>query len=277
VRTDEDGDLVPTTARMTPLHAAAGSGHVEIIRTLLAHPDGRGLIEARAPLGQTALFYAARTGSEAALKVLLEAGANVMARDRFGRTAFHWAASYGHADVLALLLAQPDARKCVDERFASGETPLLMAVRCNLWEVARVLLRSGADVRATDPDGFTVLHRSILPMCAALAPPPPLDVIQLLLEAGADVTREDGNGGLRVTWPCGSASSRSPQCSRARRRRCGRAARRPHRAAEWTRLREERTPASSRSRRELVCRISSLELAGPHWRLRGRGATRGVR
>jgi ankyrin repeat protein len=94
--------------------------------------------------------------------VLLEAGANVMARDRFGRTAFHWAASYGHADVLALLLAQPDARKCVDERFASGETPLLMAVRCNLWEVARVLLRSGADVRATSNlNGKMATHSSI--------------------------------------------------------------------------------------------------------------------
>ena len=51
-------------------------------------------------VGDTALMMAARTGKTDAIRVLLEAGANVNAKETWGgTTALMWAVSEGHADA----------------------------------------------------------------------------------------------------------------------------------------------------------------------------------
>ena len=58
----------------TPLHLAAGAGEADAIRLLLAHGGDADVREAR--WGQTALMYAAARGREAAVRALLEGGAD---------------------------------------------------------------------------------------------------------------------------------------------------------------------------------------------------------
>jgi ankyrin repeat protein len=57
------------------------------------------------PLGRRPLMLAARSGSVAAVRVLLERGADLNAKeDARGTTALMQAADQGHADVVAVLV-----------------------------------------------------------------------------------------------------------------------------------------------------------------------------
>lgn len=57
--------------------------------------------------GETILMTAARTGRVDALKIRLDRGADVGARERWcGETALMWAAAENHADAVKVLLAQ---------------------------------------------------------------------------------------------------------------------------------------------------------------------------
>ena len=57
--------------------------------------------------GQTVLMTAARTGNAAAVRVLLDHGAEVDAREtQLGETALMWAASENHAEVVSLLVSR---------------------------------------------------------------------------------------------------------------------------------------------------------------------------
>src|SRR5438270_707299 len=56
-----------------------------------------------------ALMAAARSGSEALVRLLLERGADRVRRDEQGRTAADWAAQQGRAQVAALLTPGPPA------------------------------------------------------------------------------------------------------------------------------------------------------------------------
>ena len=69
---------------------------------------------------------------------------------------------------------------------AVADTALHDAVRGGDAEQVRELLAAGADVNATDDDGYTPLHRAVL----YKAP----DIARLLIEAGADVNATDDDG-----------------------------------------------------------------------------------
>ena len=137
---------------------------------------------------------AARTGMPAALRVLLDRGARVDARDpEFQQTALMIAAREGHAAAVQLLLERKadakraDAqgthsrRSCLRARAPGcgsegvginrgglpdrgrrleakgGMTPLLYAARDGHTEVARLLVAAGADVELPDANGIRPL------------------------------------------------------------------------------------------------------------------------
>ena len=72
----------------TPLHYAATHGHVDIMNLLLEH---HAYIDAASPNGSTPLMMAALYGTPAAVKVLLEAGADPLLKNDQGLTAIDFA------------------------------------------------------------------------------------------------------------------------------------------------------------------------------------------
>ncbi|HEY0079637.1 MAG TPA: ankyrin repeat domain-containing protein [Pyrinomonadaceae bacterium] len=91
------------------------------------------------------LWEAARKGDAEAVKRLLDAGADVNAKFRYGATALFKAADGGHLEVVKVLLERgADAR--VKDTFY-GATALTWALMNNRFEVVRVLLdRNGEGV-----------------------------------------------------------------------------------------------------------------------------------
>lgn len=112
---DEDG--------YTPLHRAAYSGHVEVVRALLASGAS---VDPRTIDGWTPLHSACRWSHVAVASVLLQHGAELNAQTNGGLTPLHLAASYTSSSavdsthVLELLLSKRNLRPGL--RSSSGET-----------------------------------------------------------------------------------------------------------------------------------------------------------
>ena len=99
--------------------------------------------------GATLLHWAAEGGSAGVAVLLLDRGADLEARDRFGQTPLHWTTrgfSFRVAEVLLDRGADPNART------EDGETPLHVAALWHGPEAAAValLLDRDADVEARD-------------------------------------------------------------------------------------------------------------------------------
>jgi ankyrin repeat protein len=129
------------------------------------------------PDGTTALHWAVMWNIDEAVTLLLHAGANATARNRYGATPLSEAVTAGStAMVEALLKAGADAKTLTTE---DGETVLMTAARAGNSGVVRVLLERGADVNARERyKGQTAL------MWAAAERHP--EVVKLLLDGGAD-------------------------------------------------------------------------------------------
>ena len=129
-------------------------------------------------------IWAARTGNEAVVKLLLETGridANM--KDHSDWTPLSLAAYNGHVAVVKLL---SQTEKVDIELKSKGQTPLSWAAEMGHEAVVRQLLEiDRADIEAKD--------RYLKPLLFAAAYGREA-VVQLLLEAGADVDSNDENG-----------------------------------------------------------------------------------
>lgn len=181
----------------TPLSEAALVANTEIIRVLL---DAGADVEGANDDGQTALMLVARTNNVEAARLLLKRGANINAREKWHlQTPLMWAAAEAQAqmvDFLASRGADVNARSLVNDwerqvtvepraqaRPSGGFTPLLYAARRGCADCARALIRHGADVNLTDPDGVNPLILAILNFN--------FDTARVLLEAGTKVNHWD--------------------------------------------------------------------------------------
>ena len=151
------------------------------------------------------LMTAARTGNPAVMRMLLaRLKADVNARaPTYGETALMWAAAENHAEVAQLLVehgADINARSQLmsypKDRFGLEGvisilphgywTPLMYAARQGSLGALRVLLKAGADLNLSDPDGTTALVFAIINSH--------YDAARLLVEAGADPNLADTAG-----------------------------------------------------------------------------------
>ncbi|WP_442890393.1 TonB family protein [Congregicoccus parvus] len=128
---------------MTPLHAAALSGHERVVRVLLE----KGVDANRAPTGnEPVLLTAARRGHHDVVAMLLEGGALVDARTASGSTALHFAAQQNSTELATVLLARGADPAAVTER---GANVLETALVFGAADVARVVAERGGRVAAS--------------------------------------------------------------------------------------------------------------------------------
>jgi len=83
-----------------PLHYAATNGHLEVMNLLLEH---FAYIDAASPNGTTPLMMAAHYGTPAAVKLLLEAGADPLLKNHLGLTAIDFANRADRRDSAAII------------------------------------------------------------------------------------------------------------------------------------------------------------------------------
>ena len=132
----------------------------------------------------------ARTADWAAVRALVEQGADVTTPQGDGTTALHWAGYWDAGDMAALLLdAGADANATTD----LGVTPLWTACENGSAQMTRILLEHGADPNAALLSGETLVMTAAHSGSAA--------VIEQLLAAGADVNAaEQGRGQTALMW-----------------------------------------------------------------------------
>ena len=100
------------------------------------------------------LVEAAERNDAAAVEALLSEDGDVNAAQPDGATALHWAAHWDAVDMTGYLLRAGAAVDAVNEL---GVSPLSVACRNGSAEMVKTLLSGGADARAAEPSGETVL------------------------------------------------------------------------------------------------------------------------
>ncbi|MEQ8330372.1 MAG: ankyrin repeat domain-containing protein [Longimicrobiales bacterium] len=149
-------DMSFVTAAGTPaLVEAAAFGRTDVVRALVV--DAAADIEARDHAGFTALAVAARGGHDGTVRLLIDLGADVDATsDPLGMsmTPLMLAGAWGRTSALEMLL---DAGADMEAPNAMGYPALLWTISAGQEEAARVLVERGADVHA-EVDGYTALR-----------------------------------------------------------------------------------------------------------------------
>ncbi|KAM3430343.1 hypothetical protein NHJ13734_007784 [Beauveria thailandica] len=121
----------------TPLMYAAETGYESIVRLLLAMETVD--VNAKAYNGWTPLAIAAMNGHKSIIELLLATGkVHVDAKDNYGRSPFSYAAESGYEAIFKLLLATEKVH--VDEKDAYGATPLLYAAQGGHEAIFKLLL-----------------------------------------------------------------------------------------------------------------------------------------
>jgi ankyrin repeat protein len=162
----------PDASGRTPLMQAAAFGNIETLRVLL---DAGAEVNARNRADATALLWAA--GDPEKARLLIERGADVKLQSKQGRTPLMVAASRpANSSVVALLLAKGADPRAQDRL---GTTVLSLACRFGDLESVKLLLRAGAEPNVPDSLGRTSLS------AAAVGGNP--EIVRLLIQHGADV------------------------------------------------------------------------------------------
>jgi len=176
------------------LHLAACSWCVRVIGVLV---EAGANIAAKDYEGATPLHHAAtkelRTETAVAL---LKRGAGINAKDLRQSTPLHYAAAacrFFHNSTVCAVDVLVEAGADIEARDSDEATPLHYAAKDIRIEAARALLKHGADVNARESNGDTPLHNA-----AGRGGNRSATMVDLLLRSGADETIVDEDGKAAV-------------------------------------------------------------------------------
>ena len=171
--TDNEGD--------TCLTLAAGFGHTETVRTLLCMPEvdvnqSNDRSYTSLHLAVSRKHYQMFQKHSAVMQVLIDAGADVEAKDDMGCSPLHFACEAGKLEIVQMLV-EAGADVCVVD--GNGIPGLLIAAAGGHTETVRYLVGlRGVDVNHRDIAGHTALKHARLNGCAG--------VEKVLLKHGAE-------------------------------------------------------------------------------------------
>jgi len=137
---------------------------------------------------ETALHIAAKHNYASSIKYLIEANADVNARDRKNNTPLHLAL-LRHAPCIQTIKYLVDHGAMINSVNNEGSTPLHLAVNKNSIQIAKYLIELGAPVNPVDSYGRTPLH-----IAAIVNYDSDISMIQYLVESGAFIDAKDGFG-----------------------------------------------------------------------------------
>lgn len=143
----------PDTERERPLELAVDRGEPSIVKLLLSMGAD---VKSRKDDSLTGLLRATFAGRTEIVRLLLESGADPDTRAPAfdaGLTSLHVAASYGHREIVSLLIAK--GADVNAKAYYGQETPLHIAAERNRPEIAALLLANGADPNAKERHGRT--------------------------------------------------------------------------------------------------------------------------
>lgn len=157
----EDIDT-PDLLGRTPLWWAIRRDDAPSSRALLAHGADPNVANAA---GRSALHNAAAQGNPPLVSALLAHGADVHQRSFEGKTPLQVVGAYGVTEeedvLLAITHALVDAGADVDARDSYGRTPVSLCCFDTHSPVARALLQRGADVSVPDARGWLPVHWAV--------------------------------------------------------------------------------------------------------------------
>ncbi|XP_059581216.1 ankycorbin isoform X2 [Alligator mississippiensis] len=141
--------------------------------------------------GKTAFHLAATKGHAECLRIMVTHGVDVTAQDGAGHSALHLAAKNSHLDCIKRLLQS----KCpADSTDNSGKTALHYAVACGCLPAVQLLCEHKCPINVKDSDGNIPLLLAIHNGHA--------EVCRHLLDHGADINSRDKNGRTALMLAC---------------------------------------------------------------------------
>ena len=169
------------------LHYAARYSHIEIVATLVETLGAKTNVVGSDKM--TPVHYASRYGKNVTvicddyqedsdtglqvLKMLINYGGDVRAKDFYHLTPLHHAAMRGNIKIVEHLVK--DCGVDVNARDKMGSTPLHIAATYKNVEVVRILLAHDVDISLKDKQRQTPLHRAAQEGCA--------EIIEAILES----------------------------------------------------------------------------------------------
>lgn len=178
--------MVAMNVKATPLHNAVQANDVALVLTLTQADEG--LREARDHAGRTPLLLATELNHIDAARVLIDAGADVNAKDSKQDSPYLLAGAEGRLEILKMTL---DHGADLTSTNRYGGTALIPAAERGHVEVVRTLIGAGIDVDHVNRLGWTALLEAII---LASDNESQQEVVRLLIAAGADVNLPDRDG-----------------------------------------------------------------------------------
>ena len=185
--------------------------------------DGEVSLEARTPVPKSdldeRLLKAAQEGPLEEVKELLKSNANIEAKGYSQVTPLHYAAYYGHRDIVGLLLEKKADIQAKDQ---FQTTPLHLAALSENQEVVTLLLEKGADLGAKDCHGSTPLsdildrQMGLEPFLGLIAEKNLWSVWSLsLLVHTIKLDNQDSIENILKSWPQNAVCNRDMKLKRA--------------------------------------------------------------
>ena len=145
-------------------------------------------------VGEVDISCPAMWSDPAVCRVLIDAGADIETKDENGRSPLHSACASGALDIVKMLVKAGAGVRVTDKR---RRTCLTLAADSGHTETVRYLVGlPEVDVNHRDFDGYTALHY--------MSREGDADVVQLLINAGADIATENVYGRSPLHCACES-------------------------------------------------------------------------